>query len=265
MEWARLGFDRIKASPGAVGFCPGCGAQLHPKCGEINVWHWAHAGGDCDPWHEGETSWHLNWKALFPPDWQEVVMGPRRADIRTPRFVIELQHSPISPAEIREREEFYGEMIWIFDVRSARTRIHFPQGGFSPRPHGSIVWLRPRRSIFTCTKPVLLHLGKGRLYNAYGWGHHGEINFNGGFSHTYTKDQFLTAVGLLAEGANPAPEFKPFGFVPDLSAARVIRPAPLFQITPAPSSPTFPSQSIPLHRFSLSAVRGQSQVPGSAQ
>lgn len=186
-------------------------------------------------------------------------MGPHRADIKTPRFVVELQHSPISPEEIREREGFYGDMIWIFDVRSAVSRIYFPKGGYSLRPHGAIVWLRPRPSILSCTKPVLLHLGKGRLYNVYGWGLHGSINFRGGFSHGYTKDQFLTAVGLLPPSENDVPEFKPFGFLPDLGAATAVRPPSLFRVTPAPSSPSFPPRVISLDRFSRAAVRAQSQ------
>jgi competence CoiA-like predicted nuclease len=26
------------------------------KCGRIYIWHWAHDGSDCDPWHEPEAS-----------------------------------------------------------------------------------------------------------------------------------------------------------------------------------------------------------------
>ena len=44
-------------------------------------------------------------------------MGEHRADIRTPRGMIELQHSPIAPEEIREREALYGRMIWLLDGR----------------------------------------------------------------------------------------------------------------------------------------------------
>lgn len=100
--------------------CPICRSAVIGKCGSIVVHHWAHASRvDCDPWSEGETAWHRDWKACVPVENQEVTIGPHRADIvLANRCVVELQHSPISPAVIREREEFYGNMVWLFDGRS---------------------------------------------------------------------------------------------------------------------------------------------------
>ena len=95
MEWARtINGNRTRAVPGAVAYCPSCGMEVSAKCGEINSWHWAHHGGDCDPWSEGETPWHINWKQLFPEDWREVVIPPHRADVKTPNIVIELRLEP---------------------------------------------------------------------------------------------------------------------------------------------------------------------------
>jgi hypothetical protein len=105
--------ERIKPTPKAIGFCPSCGSPLIPKCGQILCWHWSHKTLDCDPWYEPESEWHRNWKSLFPDDWQEVTMGNHRADIKTPRGVIEFQASSISSTEVQEREEFYGKMIWV--------------------------------------------------------------------------------------------------------------------------------------------------------
>lgn len=215
MEWAKSGDIRLRATPSAIGVCPTCEARLRPKCGEIKTWHWAHLGGDCDPWSEPETRWHLNWKNLFPENWQEVVMHPHRADVKTPRYVIELQHSSISSEEIREREAFYDRMIWIFDFRRIVDHIHFVRGGINAKPEGAIAWTRARRSVFACTKPVLIHLGRGRLHNIYGFGYHRHYSFRGGFSHSYTEDQFLTAVGLRPDGTIPPPEFMPFNHVPE--------------------------------------------------
>lgn len=104
--------------------CSGCGDDVIAKCGEIKIWHWAHVNKECDSWYEPESAWHIGWKSLAPPDNQEVVIGPHRADIRTSKgTVIELQHSPISPEEIREREQFYGDMIWIFDASAFSVRM----------------------------------------------------------------------------------------------------------------------------------------------
>jgi hypothetical protein len=59
-------------------------------------------------------------------------MGPHRADVVTASGgVVELQHSPISPEVIAEREAFYGErMAWIFDATPLDPGVPFapPRG-----------------------------------------------------------------------------------------------------------------------------------------
>ena len=98
------------------------------KCGQYVAWHWAHKRRtSCDPWLEGETDWHIQWKDRFPKDCQEIVhldnlTGERHiADIKTQSgLVVEVQHSPISEQELRSREKFYGDMIWIVDARDLR-------------------------------------------------------------------------------------------------------------------------------------------------
>jgi len=118
------GLERIEATPGARARCPDCREAMLPKCGELVTHHWAHlVVGDCDPWKEHETPWHLDWKRRFPREWIEIMMGPHRADVRCPDgTVLEFQHSAIAPAEIRERETFYQRMVWIFGIarRSGR-------------------------------------------------------------------------------------------------------------------------------------------------
>lgn len=87
------------------------------------LWHWAHKSREhCDRWWESETEWHRAWKNLFPVEWQEVVHTDDTsnekhiADIKTPRgLVLEFQHSPISPEEMKSREDFYKNMAWIVD------------------------------------------------------------------------------------------------------------------------------------------------------
>lgn len=156
--------DRIPASPRAEGACPGCGACLVPHCGAIKAWHWAHPAGECDPWHEPESEWHLAWKAVVRPECTEVAKGPHRADIVGHAFqrpcVVELQHSPISPAEIAEREQFYGDMVWLFDAREFRKNLHLrPLGGDAV----SFRWKHPRRTHMAVRKPLFWDLGEGML------------------------------------------------------------------------------------------------------
>lgn len=116
MKWAMVDGRRSLATPGLVGACPGCGGEVVAKCGEVLQWHWAHRASECDPWSEPESEWHINWKNQFPAEWQERVIGDHRADVLTPRGVIEFQKSSISTREISEREQFYGKMLWVIDA-----------------------------------------------------------------------------------------------------------------------------------------------------
>ena len=143
--------EKISACPEAEAFCPECGNGVISKCGQINIWHWAHeAEGDCDSWAECETPWHLNWKKKWPSDCVEVLIKKNgvkhRADILTFQgTVIELQHSPISPDEIYQRQEFYKNMIWIADLRTPwnEDRIEFRNQG----DYYTFRWKHPRKHI----------------------------------------------------------------------------------------------------------------------
>lgn len=122
LEFALIGGRRSRAIPGAIGTCPGCGANVRAKCGSVYAWHWSHETKDCDPWSEPEGPWHRGWKELFPEEWREVVMGPHRADLRVPGGVIELQDSSINAEVIKERERFYGRMVWV--VNACEWNLH---------------------------------------------------------------------------------------------------------------------------------------------
>lgn len=120
---------KVLAQKGQHAICPECGTEVLAKCGDINIWHWAHVSlVNCDLWGEPESAWHLHWKSGLPLDWVEVPMThddeKHRADIRLPNGrVVELQHSSISISEIAKREQFYRKMVWIFDVQEAANAI----------------------------------------------------------------------------------------------------------------------------------------------
>lgn len=124
---------RCKPRPGLKGACPACGRTAIARCGDLNRWHWAHAGRrHCDPWYENEGPWHREWKQRFPLDMHEIVhfdhvRGEKHvADIRRPDgLVIELQNSPMDIEEMESRERFYGEkMIWIVNAERFKSQIH---------------------------------------------------------------------------------------------------------------------------------------------
>lgn len=98
-------------------FCPSCKTSVLSKCGSEKIWHFSHKSTEeCDSWSESDP-WHLNWQALFPKEQVEIVTGNHRADvISTGGVVIEFQHSYLSSDEAKEREDFYQNMIWLFDA-----------------------------------------------------------------------------------------------------------------------------------------------------
>jgi competence protein CoiA len=152
---------KIAAAPERRAVCPGCRLEVVPKCGEIVVWHWAHVALDCDPWHEPECRWHLAWKSIVPPEQCEVVMGPHRTDIVGRNgIVIELQHSAIGPYEIRERETFYRNMVWVFDGTEYSDRfVTYPK-----QDYFAFRWKHPRKTVAFASKPVFVDLGTEGLF-----------------------------------------------------------------------------------------------------
>jgi competence protein CoiA len=159
MLTATIGEKRVAARHGLQAVCPGCRAPVIAKCGEIKAWHWSHlATSDCDPWFEPECAWHLAWKRGTPADRVEVVMGPHRADMVCPDgTVIELQHSSLSPAQVRERETFYGRMIWMVDTRDFEKNLNLRDRG----NYVSFRWLWPRQWMFSITKRLIWDFGAG--------------------------------------------------------------------------------------------------------
>ena len=152
MRYANTASGRAEASPGLEGTCPACGHPCRPKCGQVNVRHWAHhARTDCDPWSEPMTEWHLGWQRAVPPERREVVMGPHRTDIVTASGgVVEIQHSPIAAGVITEREDFYGErMAWLFDATRAAITVRPAAPVLANTPCGCVneqcaqIWLSP--------------------------------------------------------------------------------------------------------------------------
>ncbi len=132
MKFALVNGEKLEATPGSKGVCPCCSADVRAYCGLVKVYHWKHISHqECDPWYEGETEWHRNWKNKFDPKCQEViridhVSGERHiADVYLDQrdVVLEFQNSPIQIGEIKDREEFYKRMIWIVNVFDVKMNI----------------------------------------------------------------------------------------------------------------------------------------------
>lgn len=169
--------DKVRAKPQTTATCATCNSELTPKCGEINIWHWAHkTKEDCDDWRGEETLWHIKWKLLVKPENTEVVIQNHRADIYTGKIYIELQNSSISVEDIEDREGFYDKLLWIFNVEKSVHNISITKR----ENYVTFRWKWGWRKLLYVKELLFLDLGKGlilqikKIYydNVYaGWGY----------------------------------------------------------------------------------------------
>lgn len=151
--------------PGTLPRCAACGGEVVACLGSVRVHHWRHKSlVDCDSWHEEMTDWHIKFQALVPESWREIVIKKNdiihRADIRHPETgrVVEVQHSRLSRREIIERENFYDNMIWIFDARTFGIRVYGKMNSSDYR------CTNLQTSILSATRPVFFDVGGYILY-----------------------------------------------------------------------------------------------------
>lgn len=149
-------------SPGSRARCVDCDKTLIAKCGEINIWHWAHeSGGDICTGSGGEGAWHRAWKAwaAIHGAQVEVIDGQHRADIIWPDGgVYEMQSSYLSAGDIRKRESHWGDRLtWIYRITPGRW------GRLTNIGEGWFVWRRPAPSMALHERPVIWH-HRERLY-----------------------------------------------------------------------------------------------------
>jgi competence protein CoiA len=206
MRFALVDGQRRTAEPGQRAQCPQCDAEVIAKCGPLVTWHWAHKVLDCDPWSEPMTQWHLDWQSRYPTDMCEVTIGQHRADVCSADRVIEFQHSAIGADEIRERERFYGRMVWVFDAVDARLDERLLIRPGKPRPgkrdnprYASFRWKHPRKSIRAAWCPVYLDLGHGWLLQVRR--HIGEHPPYGGWGLLVSHDEFVASTLPLLTSA----------------------------------------------------------------
>lgn len=154
---------KIEPLPGWAAVCPDCNGDVLAKCGEKNIWHWAHRSLACETGKEPETEWHLNWKRQFPKESCEVKIGDFRADVFHKGMVIEFQNSTISPEKIRAREQNYTNMVWVINGADFYNR-------FEERDRGSYYtyrWKHWRKYIEDMTKPVYFDFTQNsRIFNS---------------------------------------------------------------------------------------------------
>lgn len=150
------------------------GKSLVVKKGETKTHHFAYKHeNDADPWQRGKmTEWHRKWQDMCYKECVEVRMGKpveHIADIKTPKgLVVELQHSSISADDIREREAFYGKMVWLWDYSKRQTCFY--EADFTAPPHFrssqplfSIQLSRNDPRLTVAERPCFVDMGNNRI------------------------------------------------------------------------------------------------------
>lgn len=210
MQFALCSNVRTPPSPGLRGNCPLCGAALLAKCGELVTWHWSHfADPDCDPWSEGESAWHAEWKTAAPPGRREVVMPPHRADVVAgDGTVCEIQRAGISAAEIREREAFYAAagsrphglpaMRWIFDASDKEYEWNPLQDGEDEPFRWKIHRRAPWPTIGACRMRVMLDFGDMGVLSCE------QINASGTYAWGYLYPRETIRRWIAGPGYDPS-------------------------------------------------------------
>lgn len=165
--------NKIKAEPNKKATCPLCNSNVISKCGKINRWHWAHENcEECDTWSEGETVWHLYWKSFIKKEYVEYKIGNHIADIFNKYKVIELQNSPISVNDLKERETYYKDMVWLFNgieqYENGNIILKNKPTSFLLNKNVSgcytYSWKWFKRTLKFCDMPVYVDLGDNKIF-----------------------------------------------------------------------------------------------------
>ena len=155
---------------GLRAYCPTCHGEVISVCPKLNiVKHWRHKRDmDCDTWdnpHDSLSLWHRNWQKLVIPEKSEVTIGEHRADMQGNNdIVLEIQHSTeISIDNIRVREEYYKNMVWVLD--SSTFFEDWNYNCYVPQGRNEIIYQIDKRirKIRHYTKPLYVHLPCGAL------------------------------------------------------------------------------------------------------
>lgn len=156
-----LDINREYPTPKTKSKCPCCQTLVIAKCGTKKVHHWAHKSKiECDHWWDNETDWHRLWKASVIKEYQEIIVGNHRADIKLPSgMVIELQNSRLTDEETLEREVFYDKMIWVFNGDKFKDNFKFHLKEDGDPDWCAFYWHRHKSWIANCQKPVWIDLG----------------------------------------------------------------------------------------------------------
>jgi hypothetical protein len=168
------------AVAGGRAHCPGCRGDVYARLPPGVTRHWAHLPlpdgqeRDCDHDAGEMTEWHRSWQyTRTDPNFIEVVRGDFRADvINAGDFVIEFQHSGLSPEKVEQREQFWGRGLWVVDgtERDGYNSISVMRKPTQAAddPWRSYRWPRSPSLLFRAKWPCWIDLGEPGLLQVWG-------------------------------------------------------------------------------------------------
>jgi hypothetical protein len=148
-------------------FCPFCSQDVIPcfsQLGKSDYWrHKIDYKDLCLSYqYKNEGEWHSSTKLSWGIEYTEIYITKgnikRRADVMLEnKLVIEIQNSPIGVYEIKNREIFYGKIVWLFNGIDAynNNRIKINNKQYE--------WRNPRESIIKCNAPVFIALSENKI------------------------------------------------------------------------------------------------------
>lgn len=134
--------------------CPVCNAIVTGKIYREKQNHFAHLPDENCSLSNGLISdWHLSWQSLFEvTEYRFPELGLRADVLFRNGLVLELQHSNISYEELRNRENGYKKMIWLFDATNFDSE-KFYMDDF-------IYWHYPNKNWLCYTKPAFFQVNE---------------------------------------------------------------------------------------------------------
>jgi hypothetical protein len=192
-EWIYANQSKEKA------FCPICKLDLVLAIytNEKNRYrHKANTG--CTYGQNQINDWHIEWQAKFKnTEINYPELGLRADVVLKNGLILELQNSPISWVELRNRESNYKKMVWLFNLTNEKHyKNTFVKNGF-------FTWEYPDKHWLMFTKPAFFQVEDDLIIDFRNIKlNHGE-NL-GGYSMLILKSQFKSwskneFIGLLSD------------------------------------------------------------------
>lgn len=180
--------------------------------------YWRLIEGKYDAWALPNATWNLRWKLEFPEPLVEIsIQGDHAkhvADVRTNKgTVLKFQARNLNEQQLREREVFFEQMVWIFradkwdiELMFNPTRYRTTEGRDRQLPKSdSFKWVkfqsRHSKSVFrACKMPVFLDFGDDCIY-WLNWQSKSNLNAlyhpTQGLLKSYPKQQFIQKYSQL--------------------------------------------------------------------